>query len=155
MHKADGTSIRLSDQQGKLVLLYFGYTFCPDVCPTTLYDLSQAKARLGEDGSKIQVVMVTVDPERDTPELLHDYVTTFDSSFIGLSGDIEELETIWSDYGVYRDKKSNDGATSYLVDHTARVYVVDTNGGLRLTFPFGIASEAMADDLAHLLDEKQ
>jgi len=152
--QADGGTFRLSNQKGNLVLLYFGYTYCPDVCPTTMYDIAKAKAWLGEDASKIQVVLVTVDPERDTTEHLDEYVTVFDPAFIGLSGSIEELESIWSDYGVYREKAESDGATSYLINHTARIFVVDTNGNLRLTFPFGMASEAMADDLAHLLDSE-
>jgi len=151
--QADGTTFRLSDQQGELVLLYFGYTYCPDVCPTTLRDLAQAKMRLGDDASKIQVVMITVDPERDTIDHLQEYVTIFDPLFIGLSGDLEDLEAIWSSYGVYREKQVNSGATGYLVDHTSRVYVLDTNGGLRLTFPFGMEAEAMADDLAQLLSD--
>ncbi len=98
--------------------------------------------------------MVTVDPERDAPDHLEKYVTTFDPTFIGLSGDIEELSSIWRDYGVFREKNNTAGATSYLVNHTARVYVVDTNGGLRLTFPFSMAAEAMADDLAYLLGDE-
>jgi len=155
LSRSDGTIFRLSDQQDKLVLLYFGYTACPDVCPTTLYDLTKVKTRLGEeDASKIQVVMVTVDPERDTSDLLEKYVTAFDPLFIGLSGSMEELESIWSSYGVYRKRQDNTGATGYLVDHTARVYVVDANGNLRLTFPFGMTAEAMADDLVHLIESK-
>ncbi|MBT3189842.1 MAG: redoxin domain-containing protein [Anaerolineae bacterium] len=153
--QADGTTFQLSDQEGELVLLYFGYTYCPDVCPTTLSDLAQAKKRLGDnDAANIQVVMITVDPERDTADHLQDYVMNFDPLFIGLSGDLEDLEAIWSNYGVYREKQINSGATGYLVDHTSRVYVLDTNGGLRLTFPFGMEAEAMADDLAQLLSGK-
>ena len=151
LKQADGRIYRLSDQQGKIVLLYFGYTFCPDVCPTTLYDLAKVKERLGENASEIQVLMVTVDPDRDTPDHLEKYVTTFDTSFIGLTGDITELESIWSDFGVYRKKNENNGASGYLVDHASRIYVIDKNGDLRLTFPFGMESEAMAEDLAHLM----
>lgn len=154
LQQADGTIFRLSDQQGKLVLLYFGYTYCPDVCPTTLYDLAKAKERLGKDASKIQVVMVTVDPERDAPDHLERYVTTFDPSFIGLTGDITKLESIWNDFGIYRKKNEIAGAAGYLVDHNTRVYVIDKKGDLRLTFPFGMAFEAMVDDLAHLLDSE-
>jgi len=153
--QADGTIFRLSEQQGNIVLIYFGYTYCPDVCPTTLYDLVKVKERLGkEKSSNVQVVMVTVDPERDEPDHLEKYVTTFNRSFIGLTGEIEELESIWSDFGVYRKKNENPGATGYLVDHASRVYVIDRGGDLRLTFPFGMEFEAMADDLANLLDEE-
>ena len=154
LNQADGTIFHISDYKGKLVLLYFGYTYCPDVCPTTLYDLAKAKERLGEDASNIQVVMVTVDPERDSPDHLEKYAKTFDPSFIGLSGEIKELESIWSDYGVYRKKNINPSATGYLVDHAARVYIIDKNGDLRLTFPFGMDYQVLVDDLAHLLDEE-
>jgi len=152
--QADGTIFRLSEQRDKLVLIYFGYTYCPDVCPTTLYDLARMKERLGKNASNIQVLMVTVDPERDGPDHLEKYVTTFDPSFIGLTGDLTELEAIWSDYGVYRKKNETSGASGYLVDHASRVYVIDRGGDLRLTFPFGMAFEAMVDDLAHLLDSE-
>lgn len=150
---ADGSQFRLGDFRGKVVLLYFGYTFCPDVCPTTLYDLTRVKETLGEDGSNIVVAMITVDPERDTPEMLFDYVTTFDPAFIGLSDDIENLESIWSAYGVYRSENDVESSAGYLVDHTARVYVIDRLGNLRMTFPFGMTYQAMADDLDHLLAE--
>jgi protein SCO1/2 len=152
LEKADGATFRLSEHQDKVVLLYFGYTACPDVCPTTLYDLAKMKRLMGEESAaKIEVVMITVDPERDTTEYLNIYVTSFDPRFIGLSGEEEALGAIWQDYGVYREVKEETGATGYLVDHTARVYVVDPNGNLRITFPFGMAPEAMADDLVHLL----
>ena len=153
--QADGTIFRLSEQQGNIVLIYFGYTYCPDVCPTTLYDLAKVKDRLGEENSpKVQVVMVTVDPERDEPDHLEKYVTTFDPTFIGLTGEIKELESIWNDFGVYRKKNKNPGATGYLVDHASRVYVIVRGGNLRLTFPFGMGFEAMGDDLAHLLQSE-
>lgn len=154
LKQADGTIFNLAEQKGKLVLLYFGYTSCPDVCPTTLSDLKKVKQSLGGVSSQVEVVMITVDPERDSSEYLDTYVKAFEPKFIGLSADIEDLEIIWQDYGVYREKQENTGATGYLVDHTARVYVIDTDGKLRLTFPFGMASEAMADDLKHLLENK-
>ena len=152
--QSNGSSFRLSEQKDKLVLLYFGYTYCPDVCPTTLRDLAKVKEQLGEDASKIQVVMVTVDPERDTINQLQEYVTVFDPDFIGLSGSSGELEAIWSDYGIYREKITNSGSTGYLVNHITRVFVVDSNGGMRLTFPYGMEAKAMADDLVHLLGDK-
>jgi protein SCO1/2 len=136
-----------------VVLLYFGYTFCPDVCPTTLYDLTRVKEALGEDSTDIVVAMITVDPERDTPEMLFNYVTTFDPAFIGLSDDIENLESMWSAYGVYRMLNDVESSAGYLVDHTARIYVIDRLGNLRMTFPFGMNWEGMADDLDHLLAE--
>jgi protein SCO1/2 len=153
LSNADGSQFRLVDYRGKVVLLYFGYTFCPDVCPTTLYDLTRVKETLGEDGNNIVVAMITVDPERDTREMLFNYVTTFDPAFIGLSDDIENLESVWSAYGVYRKENDVDSSAGYLVDHTARVYVIDRLGNLRMTFPFGMTYQAMADDLEYLLAE--
>lgn len=154
LNSAKGTRFRLQDFQGKIILLYFGYTFCPDVCPTTLYDLARARESLGEKKDEIMIAMVTVDPERDSLEKLGAYVSTFDPSFYGLSGDVQTLETVWTSYGVYREKKIIDSGTAYLVDHTARVYVIDRQGNLRITFPFGMRWEAIADDLAHLFDEQ-
>jgi protein SCO1/2 len=153
LQNADGSQFRLGDYRGKVVLLYFGYTFCPDVCPTTLYDLTRVKEALGEDSTDIVVAMITVDPERDTPEMLFNYVTTFDPAFIGLSDDIENLESMWSAYGVYRMLNDVESSAGYLVDHTARIYVIDRLGNLRMTFPFGMNWEGMADDLDHLLAE--
>ncbi len=150
---ADGKVFRLSDYRGRIVLLYFGYTFCPDVCPTTLYDLTRVKARLGSQASEIIVAMITVDPERDDLPKLGQYVTTFDPAFYGLSGDLETLQSVWADYGVYVGKNEVEGASGYLIDHTARIYVIDQNSNLRLTFPFGMDWQAMAADLEQLLGE--
>jgi len=150
---ADGTQFHLEGFQGEIVLLYFGYTFCPDVCPTTLYDLTKVKSFLGESASDIRVAMITVDPKRDTLPVLGAYVTTFDPAFYGLSGDFEILEAVWEDYGIYRKESPVNSSAGYLVDHTARVYVIDRQGDLRMTFPFGMSWEAMADDLGHLLSE--
>jgi protein SCO1/2 len=96
--------------------------------------------------------MVTVDPDRDSLEKLGDYVSTFDPAFHGLSGDLQTLEIVWSSYGVYREKNFVNSSAAYLVDHTARVYVIDRQGNLRMTFPFGMQWEAMADDIKHLID---
>jgi protein SCO1/2 len=144
---------QLSDFKGQIVLLYFGYTFCPDVCPTTMYDLVQVKNALGDEGQNLTVAMITVDPKRDTPEVLNTYVKTFDQAFYGLSGDFASLEDVWAKYGVFRSENAVEGSSGYLVDHTARVFVIDTEGKLRLTFPFGMPSEAISEDLQHLLNE--
>ena len=153
LSNAAGDTVHLSDYEGEIVLLYFGYTFCPDVCPTTLYDLSMLTQSLEEQAGDIQVAMVTVDPQRDTLDKLGSYVTTFDPTFLGLSGDSAKLEAVWQAYGVYRAENQVEGAAGYLVDHTARIYVIDPQGELRLTFPFGISWQAMADDLKHLMGE--
>ena len=152
--RVDGSAFHLADKEGKVVLLYFGYTACPDVCPTTLSDLARMKERLGDDAEMIEVAMITVDPERDTAEYLDTYAKAFDPLFVGLTGEFDELEAIWQDYGVYRKKQESTSSLGYLVDHTARVYVVDTHGNLRLTFPFGMAVEAMAEDLEYLLENE-
>ncbi len=149
----EGTIFTLAEQRGKVVLLFFGYTHCPDVCPTTLYDFQKIKARLGERADDVRFVFITVDPERDSVDALHQYVTTFDPEFIALSGDFAQLEAVWQAYGVFRQKQEVGDAGGYTMDHTARIYVVDAQGNLRLTFPFGMAAEAMADDLIHLLRE--
>jgi protein SCO1/2 len=150
----EGARFRLNEQQGKIVLLYFGYTFCPDVCPTTLYDISKVKEKLGDQGEDVVFAMITVDPERDSLEKLGEYVTTFDPTFYGLTGDLETLEAVWADYGIFRQKNEVEGSAGYLVDHTARIYVISRQGKLRLTFPFGITWEAMVDDLNQLLEEQ-
>jgi protein SCO1/2 len=149
------STFQLKEQRGNIVLLFFGYTHCPDVCPTTLYDFKQMKTSLGELSEKVKFVFVTVDPKRDTINHLNDYVTAFDTEFIALGGNYSELETVWSAYGVYREEKDVGSAGGYLVDHTARVYVIDLQGNLRLTFPFGMAPEAMTNDVMQLLEDAE
>ncbi|MCC6628642.1 MAG: SCO family protein [Chloroflexi bacterium] len=147
----DGQPVRLGDLQGKLVVLYFGYTFCPDACPMTLAKLAQARAQMGEPAKDVQVVMVTVDPERDTPEVLQHYVTRFDPSFIGLTGRPEEIAAAASTFGVYYKKNEGSVATGYLVDHTAVAMVVDRGGRLRLILPHELDGGQIASDLKALL----
>lgn len=147
-----GKPVRLSDLQGKLVLLYFGYTFCPGICPTTLVEVAQALQTLGpQEAEKIQLLMIAVDPERDTPHRLAEYLTHFNPTFLGLTGTPEEIAKAAASYGVYYKKYEGPTANSYLVDHTSMVIVVDEKGIVRLLFPFGTPAQAMADDLAALL----
>ena len=143
--RVDGTSFKLSEMRGRIILLFFGYTSCPDVCPTTLGELNQAMKQLGDDANKVQVVFVTVDPERDTPERIQEYVNHFNPGFIGLSGTEEELTPIWSNYGVYREIVEGTSALGYLVNHTARVTLIDADGNLRISFSF----EMPVDDIVH------
>lgn len=149
----DGEPFRLIDQRGKPVLMFFGYTNCPDVCPTTLYEYSQIAEKLGEDSDRVEFTFITVDPNRDTPEQLKTYVQGFNPAFIGLTGTEEQLEPVYDAYGVYHEIQDSDSAAGYLVDHTARIYVLDTEGQLRLTFPFGMDVNAMTDDIRYLLRE--
>ena len=150
---ADGELFSLQDQQGKVVMLYFGYTNCPDLCPATLSDFKKIRESLGERTEEIEFVMITIDPERDTLEKTAQYVSAFDPTFIGLSASEADLQEIWDGYFVFRAKSGVDSAAGYLMDHTTRTYVIDKQGNLRLTYPFGIAYEAMAQDVEHLLDE--
>jgi len=150
---ADGAQVSLSDFANKIVLLYFGYTFCPDVCPTTMADLGRVQRALDNAGEDVQVIMITVDPDRDTPEVMGQYVQHFHPTFVGLSGVQEQIDAIGASYGVYYQKHEGTAATGYLVDHTARVFVIDRDGLYKLSFGFGMSSEDMAKDLRLLLKQ--
>ncbi len=140
---------RLEDFRGKAVVLFFGFTQCPDVCPTTLVDVSNEVKKLGKDSERVQVLLVTVDPERDTPEVLAKYVTAFDPRFIGLRGDLEATQRVAKEFKIYFEKRKS--GSSYTVDHSAHSYVIDPQGRLRLLVrPERIASD-LADDLRTLL----
>ena len=144
---------RLSEQKGKVVLIFFGYTNCPDVCPITLNEFKDIKVLLGEKASQVEFVMVTVDPERDTAERLRSYLEPIDSEFTGLTGNLTDLESVWKSFGVFRESQEVEGSLGYLVDHTARIYVIDTNGDWRLNYPFGMDASQIVQDLLHLLRE--
>lgn len=146
-----GQKVSLKDFEGKLVMLYFGYTFCPDVCPATLSELRGAMKLLGSQAEDVQVIMISVDPGRDTPEMLADYVTHFDPSFLGVTGTPEEIAQVATLYGIFYEAHEGTAATGYLVDHTATVMVIDQDSHLKLVFPFGTPAEDIADDLFHLL----
>ena len=148
---ANGQTFRLTEQHGKIILLFFGYTSCPDVCPTTLAEMKIVMDRLGDDSSRVQVVFVSVDPERDTPEKIQKYVEHFNNEFIGLSGSMEELEKIWKDYGVFREEVQSDSAFGYIVNHTARTYLIDKDGNLRLSYGFQTPVDDIVYDLELLL----
>jgi protein SCO1/2 len=146
-----GQNVRLSDFRGKLSLLYFGYTFCPDVCPATLSEVSGAMDILGEDASDVQFIMVSVDPERDTPAKLAEYVSHFNPSFLGVTGTPDQIAEIATMYGIFFEKNEGSIATGYLIDHTATITVVDQDGHVKLIFPFGTPASDMAADLEYLL----
>ncbi|MCZ2126301.1 MAG: SCO family protein [Anaerolineales bacterium] len=143
--KADGATFRMSDQRGKIVMLFFGYTSCPDVCPTTLAELKQVVDKLGEDGERVQVVFVSVDPKRDTPERIQAYAAQFNPTFLGLSGTMDELSPIWSEYSIWREEAESDSAAGTIVNHTARLFLIDPQGNLRLSYVYG----APLDDIVH------
>lgn len=149
----DGRVRTLKDFQGKLVVLFFGYTQCPDVCPTTMAELAEAKKQLGAQGDKLQVVFVTVDPERDTPQLLKAYMANFDPTFIALRPTPEQLAATAKDFKVYYKKAEGKTPTSYTMDHSAASYVYDTHGKLRLYTRYGSGPQALVSDLKLLLDQ--
>jgi protein SCO1/2 len=145
---------RLSDQKGQIVLLFFGYTHCPDVCPLTLSHFKQIKAELGDQADQVRFVFVTVDPERDTAAALNEYLPNFDSQIVGLTGSMESLEGVWKAYGVYRAKQEVGSAAGYLMDHTARTYLIDQQGNWRLTYPFEMGKDEILQDVLHLLNNE-
>jgi protein SCO1 len=147
----NGQPRTLADFKGKLVVLFFGYTQCPDVCPITMTELAEAKRLLGPDGEKVQGIFVTVDPERDTPQVLKAYMANFDSTFIALRGTPEQLAALAKDYKVYFKKVEGKTPTSYTMDHSAASYVYDTKGNLRLYTRYGGGAQALASDLKLLL----
>jgi protein SCO1/2 len=152
LQSTDGSEFKLRQHRGKIVLLSFGYTFCPDVCPTTLVELSQVLARLGDTAKRVRVAFITLDPERDTPERLSLYTKAFDPTFIGLTGSAEQLAHVRTMYGVHAEKgTATDTSAGYLIAHSAYTYVIDPAGRLRLLFPFGLSIEEMADDIKQLL----
>lgn len=149
-----GQNVKLSDFRGKPVLLFFGYTHCPDYCPTTLGEFKQIKQQLGEQGDDVAYVFVSVDGERDTPEVLDRYVKNFDPSFVGLQGTAATLQPVAKDYGLYAKKNTQvETAGGYLVDHTVITYLVDQQGRLRVFYPFGVSPKTIAGDVQTMLSE--
>jgi protein SCO1/2 len=128
----DGKSRTLPDFRGKVVLLFFGFTHCPDICPTTLAQFAQAAKQLGADAERVQFLFVTVDPERDTAEVLKAYVPAFDSRFLGLTGDLQAIARTAKEFKVIFQKQPGKTADSYSVDHSAGTYVFDREGRVRL-----------------------
>ena len=145
---ANGNSFRMSEMRGKVVLLFFGYTSCPDICPTTMAELKQALEKLGaENAQQVQVLFVTVDPQRDTPQRVQEYVDHFNRDFVGLSGTESELAKVWQNYGVFRENVESASAAGYLVNHTARVTLIDQAGNMRVSFAFDTPVEDIVHDL--------
>jgi protein SCO1 len=147
----NGKMRSLSDFRGKLVVVFFGYTQCPDVCPTTLTDMAEVKKRLGPDGDKLQVIFITLDPDRDTDQVLAQYVPGFDPSFLALRGSREETAAIAKDFKVFYQKVPGKTETSYTLDHTAGSYVFDREGRVRLFLRHAGGVEPIVADLQKLL----
>jgi protein SCO1/2 len=149
-----GKTRTLADFRGKAVVIFFGYAQCPDVCPTTLTELKSALAELGADAKRVQVLFVTLDPERDTRELLANYVPAFDPGFLGLYGDSETTARTAKEFRVFYQKRPGPTPSSYTLDHTAGSYVFDTKGRVRLFVRYGGDSGAnLVSDLRALLNE--
>jgi protein SCO1/2 len=148
----DGRVRTLADFRGKAVVLFFGYTHCPDVCPTTLAEMATAIKALGPDGPRVQVLFVTVDPKRDTPELLRNYTAAFNPTFLGLTGDEAAIARVTKDFKIYVDVRPGKTPDSYSVDHSAQSLVFDTKGKLRLMIPYGTPADKIASDLRILLN---
>ena len=147
----NGQVRKLKDFSGKLVVVFFGYTQCPDVCPTTMQELAEVKRLLGPDGDKLQAEFVTVDPERDTTELLKAYIENFDASFVALRPTQEQLPAIAKEFKIYFKRVEGKTPTSYTMDHSAGSYTFDTQGRVRLFNRYGMGAQALADDFKLLL----
>ena len=147
----DGKSRTLADFKGKVVVVFFGYTQCPDVCPTTMAELAQVKKSLGKDGDRLQGIFVTVDPERDTPSVLKGYMGSFDPSFVALRGTVDQTKEVAKEFKVFFAKVPGRTPDSYTMDHTAGSYVFDTGGKLRLFVRYGSGADALAADLKTLI----
>lgn len=146
-----GKQLKLSDYRGKVVLLGFGFTSCPDVCPTTLAVLAQARKQLGSLADQLQVVYVTVDPQTDTPERMRKYLATFDSTFVGGTGDEAALAAVRKEYGIVANRKTY--GSSYTFAHSSYVYLIDRAGKLRALMPYGQSAEDFVHDVRALLGE--
>ena len=142
---------RLQDFRGKAVVLFFGFTHCPDVCPTTLADLAGVMRSLGADADRVQVLFVSVDPERDTPEALAKYVGAFDARFIALRGDLPATQRVAKEFKIYFEKRRQ--GESYTIDHSAQSYVIDPQGRLRLLVRYDRLAQDLPDDLRVILKQ--
>ena len=147
----NGQARTLADFKGKVTVVFFGYTQCPDVCPTTMAELAQVKKALGKDGERVQGVFVTVDPERDTPAALQAYMASFDPSFVALRGTLEQTKAAAKEFKVFFAKVPGKVEGSYTMDHTAGSYVLDGSGKIRLFVRYGAPAEALTADIKALL----
>ncbi|NCT97112.1 MAG: SCO family protein [Comamonadaceae bacterium] len=147
----NGQKRTLADFKGKVVVIFFGFTQCPDVCPTSMTEMAEAKRLLGADGDRFQGLFISVDPERDTPEVMRQYVTQFDPSFLALYAAPGELEAVAKSFKVYYKKVEGKTPTSYTMDHSAGSYVYDTTGRIRLYNRYNSGAQSLADDVKLLL----
>jgi protein SCO1 len=155
MQTDEGSNFHLSDLEDRALLVYFGYTHCPDFCPTTLYKVRQTMETLGEDAEHFQVAMITVDPERDTPDVLNQYMKAFDPSYIGLyQPDEDQLAAVLAEFGVFSEKDPPaEGSTGYTVSHSTHLFLVDVSG-MRIVFNYDTSVDNLAADLKAYLNQK-
>jgi protein SCO1 len=149
----EGETFRFEDQRGKLALIFFGYTHCPDICPSTLVEFQNIYRELKDLADKVDFIFITVDPERDTQGRLKEYFSYFNPDFIALTSDREKLTQVWKNYGVYQQKQESGSATGYLVDHSTRMYLVDATGNLVITYPYGFESFKISEDILFMLEQ--
>lgn len=148
----NGKTRTLADFAGKVVVVFFGYTQCPDVCPTTMGELAQVKDALGKDGDKLQVLFVSLDPERDTPQVLKEYMAAFDADFLGLYADSDkDLQKLTKKFKIYYERVAGSSPDTYTIDHTAASYVYDPDGRVRLFTRYGTSPDEVAADVEQLL----
>lgn len=151
---ADGSAFRLSALRGRIVVLEFGFTHCPAVCPASLATLAAARQKLGAQAERLQVVFVSVDPERDTPARLKSYLAQFDKSFIGLTGTPEQMAAIRKDYGITATRfPAPAGQDGYQMGHSSYLYFIDRKGMLRALMPFGRPADEVVHDVNLLFSE--
>lgn len=141
----------LEDFKGKVIALFFGYTHCPDVCPTTMTDLKQSMKLLGDDADQVQVLFVTLDPERDTQQVLAQFIPAFDKRFIGLYGTQEQTTAVTEEFKIFASKVENGGKSGYTIDHSAGLYLYDKSGKIRLYVDYGTKPDVLAADIKKLL----
>ena len=151
----DGRARSLADFKGKVLVVFFGYTQCPDVCPTTMAEVAEVKRSLGADGDKVQGIFVTIDPERDTGQLLKAYMASFDPSFVALRGSAEQTQAAAKEFKVFYAKVPGKTPKTYTMDHTAASFIFDTEGRVRVYARYGSGAQALADDIKLLLAEKK
>jgi protein SCO1/2 len=147
----DGRMRSVKDFQGKAVVVFFGYTQCPDVCPTTMSEIAEAKKLLGADGQRVEGVFITIDPERDQPQMLKAYVANFGPDMIALRGSLQQTQDVAKDFKVFYRKAPGSTPENYSMEHSAASYVYDPSGKLRLYVRYGGGAQALADDLKLLL----
>jgi protein SCO1/2 len=150
----NGQPFQLSEVKGDIALIYFGYTHCPDVCPLTMGTVKEALVSLEQGRERVHVIFISVDPERDTPEALSRYMAAFGPEFVGLSDDFAKVEEVMQSYGAFAEKETGStSAAGYLVSHPARLYLVNPQGELLLTYSFGFTAEDLQGDLEYLLQQ--